>query len=167
MSWIVERLLIDRASIRSKIFGNINEYDNTAEYAFVDVYATINDNDTYVYFLDSDVYNKLLFLEKKVEELYKSGHLSDREMEVITYMSEGYSITDVAKTLDTSRITIKNIFRNACNRISHHLGGSYTDQGFLEELQKNYKLTDIQIEKIRDRINSKYRHVMKNNRSDL
>jgi len=137
MSWIVERLLIDRYSIRSE------------------------------HSLESDTFNKLLFLEKKIKDLYNDGYVSIQEMEVINLLSSGYSITEISKINNKSRLTISNIFRNACNRVSFHLGGEYTDQGFLDEMQKNYSLTDVEIEKVRNRMNSKYRHVIKNNRSDL
>lgn len=137
MSWIVERLLIDRNSIRSE------------------------------HSLESDTFNKLIFLEQKIGELYKSGYLSKKEMEVIELMSEGYSITEISKSSGRARSTIRNIFKNACNRISFHLGGYYTDQGFLQEMQDNYNLTDVEIEKVKDRISSKYRHVIPNNRSDI
>jgi len=137
MSWIVERLLIDKNNIRS--------------------YQA----------LESDTFGKLIFLEKKIKELYDSGYLSDKEMEVIKLMSDGYSVTEIAQLLSKSRLTISNTFKNACNRISFHLGDIYTDHGFLNELQDNYNLTDIEIEKVKNRMNSKYRHVIKNNRSDL
>lgn len=137
MSWIVERLLIDRYAIRSG------------------------------HSLESDTFDRLIILEKKIDELFNSGYITEREMEVIQLMSEGYSIVEISRLLGKSRSTITNIFRNACNRISYHLGGIYTDHGFLEEMQKSYNLTDLEIEKVKDRMNSKYRHVIANNRSDI
>ena len=59
-----------------------------------------------------------------------------------------------------SRISTATIFRNACNRISFYLGGIYTDNGFLEEMKKNYKLSDAEMRLIINRMNSKYRHVL-------
>jgi hypothetical protein len=142
MSWIVERLLIDRSSIRSGVSGS--SY----------LKHIVDDS------MESDTFNRLLFLEKKVDELYKDKYITDQEMLVIRYISNGYSITEISNILNLARITISNIFRNACNRISFHLGGNYTDNGFLEELKEDYRLTDTEIEKVKNRINSNYRHIL-------
>lgn len=148
MSWIVERLLIDRNLIRSGVSGN-SYLDGTS--------VQHSDN---IQLLESDTFNRLIFLEKKINELYEDKYITDNEMAIIRHISEGYSITEISQLTNKSRITISNIFRNACNRISFHLGGSYTDQGFLDDLKENYRLSDVEIAKVNNRINSRYRHIL-------
>lgn len=128
MSWIVERLLIDRYKIKTNI--------------------PITD----------DVWDRLIFLEKKINELYNDGLISDIEISVIRKMEENKSFTHIGVELSLSRSTVSKIFRNACNRIAFYLGGYYTDEGFLESMQGNYKLSNEEIHMVHEKINSKYRH---------
>lgn len=128
MSWIVERLLIDRYKIKSQLP------------------------------IDEDVWDRLIFLEKKIVELYNEDLVSDIEIEVIKKMEENKSFSQIALELNMSRSTVTKIFRNACNRIAFYLGGYYTDDGFLESLKENYSLSDEEVHKVFEKINSKYRH---------
>lgn len=128
MSWIVERLLIDRYKIKTNI--------------------PISD----------DTWDRLIFLEKKITELYNEGLVSDIEISVIKKMEENKSFSHIGIELGISRSTVSKIFRNACNRIAFYLGGYYTDEGFLESMQSNYKLSNEEIQLVYEKINSRYRH---------
>ena len=128
MSWIVERLLIDRYRIKTNIP------------------------------IDDDTWDRLIFLEKKITELYDEGLISDIEISVIRKMEENKSFSHIAIELGLSRSTVSKIFRNACNRIAFYLGGYYTDDGFLEALQNGYGLSNEEIRLVYEKINSKYRH---------
>ena len=130
MSWIVERLLIDRYRIKTN--------------------TPIND----------DVWDRLIFLEKKIVELYEEKLVSDMEILVIKKMEENKSFSHIAVELGLSRSTVSKIFRNACNRIAFYLGGYYTDDGFLESMKENYGLSNEEVFLVYEKINSKYRHTI-------
>jgi len=130
MSWIVERLLIDRYRIKT------------------------------TQPIDEDVWDRLIFLEKKIGTLYKEELVSDLEISVIKKMEENKSFSQIAYEMEMSRSTVTKIFRNACNRIAFYLGGYYTDDGFLDSLQENYGLSKEEVHKVYEKINSKYRHMI-------
>ena len=128
MSWIVERLLIDRYRIKT------------------------------TFPLDEDAWDRLIFLEKKINDLYEEELISDLEISVIAKMEENKSFSQIAQEMEMARSTVTKIFRNACNRIAFYLGGYYTDEGFLDSLQENYSLSQEEIYEVYKKINSKYRH---------
>ncbi len=108
--------------------------------------------------IDSDQYNDLLVIEKKIEELHEEGFLSDLDLYIIDLVSDGRPIKDLEKSLDRSRITISKTFIQICNRIAYFLGGYFTDEGFLENMKQNYRLSDEDIEKLNSYINGKFKH---------
>jgi hypothetical protein len=145
MSWIVERLLMDRHSIRENYTvdrGKLNQETG-------DIYSKS-------YF--SETFDKLIFLEQKIEQLYNKKHLSDKEIEVIKKVQENKPFIQISKEMNLSRSTITTIFRNACRRVAYHLGGYYTDEGFLDHMKSVYNLNDREIQLVEEKINSRFRH---------
>lgn len=130
MSWIVERLLIDKHRIKRK--GDIH----------------------------SDVFDRLLFLEKRVEELYEEGLISDQEIDILREVQKEKSFSQISREVNLSRSTVTKIFRNACNRIAFYLGGYYTNDGFLERMQEKYNLSDEEIYEVYKKINGRFRHTL-------
>jgi len=128
MSWIIQTLLRNRVEIRSK--QNI----------------------------ESDEYSDLMLIEAKVEELYKDGFLSDIDMTIINLVSDGKHIIDMEGTIGKDRVTISKTFVQICDRLAYFLGGYFTDDGFLENMKEDYKLSDDEIEKMRLYMNSRYKH---------
>jgi len=108
--------------------------------------------------LDSDEYNNLLVILGKIKELYREGFLSDMDLYIIDLVSDGRPIKDLEESIDKNRITLSKTFIQICSRISYFLGGYFTDEGFLENLKANYRLTDEQIEKLREYMSGKFKH---------
>lgn len=128
MSWIVEHLLRNKESISA------------------------NPN------IESDEYNDLLVVESKMNELHKEGLLSDLDLYVIELVADGKPIKNLEESLDKSRITISRTFIQICDRIAYFLGGYFTDDGFLENMKQNYRLSDEDIEKLNSYIRGKFKH---------
>lgn len=133
MSWIVEHLIRNRDSIKS-MYGNTDG-------------------------LEEDVYNNLLVLEGKINELYDSGLLSDLDLIVIE-SANNESLKSQLSIVMKDRHTYSKIFSQICERISYFLGGYFTDDGFLESLSKAYKLSHEQVETVRQYMSSRFRHKM-------
>jgi hypothetical protein len=108
--------------------------------------------------LESDEYNNLLIIEKKVETLYKAGILSEFDLKVLGLVSSGKSIHEIEKELDLNRVTISKLFINLCGRIAYFIGGVFTDEGFIAQVAKNNNLTNDQVKTVRNYISSKFKH---------
>lgn len=133
MSWIVEHLVRNRDTIRS-VYGNEGG-------------------------LDSDVYNNLLILESKIDELHNSGVLSDLDIIILESVNDIY-LRDKLSTIIKDRHTYSRVFSQICERISYFLGGYFTDDGFLESMAIGYGLTEEQVDIIRKYMSSRFRHKM-------
>jgi hypothetical protein len=108
--------------------------------------------------LESDDYNDLLLIEKKIKELKSKQLLTDNEVLVLDYFSQGYLYKDMEEIMGIGRVTIIKIFKEVCQKIAYFLGGSFTDEGEVEEMAIKYNLNDEQIEKLEKFISSRYRH---------
>lgn len=128
MSWKVQRLLIDS--------------------------LTLKENPDF----ESEDYNDLLILEKKIDTLAKQGLLSPLELKALSLLAEGYILEDIEKFLAMSGPTVSKLINESCNRIAYYLGGSFTDEGLISEMRDKYKLDNESIEKLIQYIYSKYRH---------
>ena len=95
--------------------------------------------------IDSDDFNDLLIIEKKIEELYDAGLLSDMDIYLLDLLGSGSSMIDLQEVLGMDRITIGRFYRRICDRISNYLGGSFTDEGLLSEMERKYKLSDKEV----------------------
>lgn len=128
MSWIVQSIIRNQFNIRS------------------------------VQDLESDEYNNLLIIEKAINDLTKTGSMTNQELQIVNLISMGYTFRDMENILDVSRETISKIFIATCDRISYYLGGEFTDEGMLEYMQEKYDLEDNQIDKLRNFMKSKLKH---------
>jgi len=111
--------------------------------------------------LDSDEYNNLLIVEKKIAELVKIGTIDIFELAILEYVSSQQPYVELEKLLGISRNTLAEYFKRICGRVSYALGGIFTDEGFLEYMRVSNRLTEEQVEKMREHINSKYRHTIR------
>jgi hypothetical protein len=128
MSWRVENLLINREMIKAE--------QN----------------------LDSDDYNDLLLVEKKLNELYSLGYIEEKDLKVIDVYLKCLNLEKAQEILGMSRLTVSKIFTTVCERIGMYLGYSFTDEGFIEHMSNKYNLNEEQIKRLRLFILSKYRH---------
>jgi hypothetical protein len=133
MSWYVETLLIDSEHIRSDVIKRVSEYGDR-------VYVDLNGND----------YNNLLVLEKTIKDLHKSGHISDREVEVISLVSTAKSLRELEKENVLARHSLAKVFYNVCEKLAFILGGEFTDEGYLAYMKVKHKLDDEQLEQVRE-----------------
>ena len=115
--------------------------------------------------LESDSYNDLLIIEKKIKELKEKGLFTENEYKILTLISEGYFYEDVEKILGIGRATVSKIFTETCNRLSYYLGGNFTDEGTIDDLKERYRLTEKQIKILEDYIKSRYRHKIRHSKN--
>ena len=128
MSWIIQTILKNREEIREK-------------------------QD-----IDSDEFNDLLVIEGKVDELYKEGFLSDIDMYIIDGISDGSNVSELTDSLGKSRIVIGKAFVQICDRIGYFIGGYFTDEGFLEHMKEDYRLSEDNLDKLRIYMGSRFKH---------
>jgi hypothetical protein len=107
--------------------------------------------------IDSDEYNDLIVLEKKIKDLCNLKLISEKEMLIIEAMKSCKSSYQLEKDLNLDRITIYKIFNDVSDRLSYYLGSEYTDVGYLTYLKNKYKLTEEQLNKVIKFINSNYK----------
>ena len=110
--------------------------------------------------LDSDEYNNLLLVEKKIDTLYKAEILSDFDLEVLRCVSSGKSSFELEKKLNLNRVTISKLFINLCERIAYFMGGSFTDEGYISQVARDNRLTNDQVKILRSYISGKFKHTV-------
>jgi hypothetical protein len=108
--------------------------------------------------IESDEFNDLMVIESKIKELHAVGFLSDIDICIIDLVADGRSLSDLEGNIGKNRVTISRTFIQICDRISYFLGGYFTDDGFLEEMKQNYKLSDEEVDKLRVHIGSRFKH---------
>jgi len=134
MSWYVKRLILDGASIKSKII--FSEEENN----FIN--------------FDDDTYMDILSVEIKVKELFDLELLTEKEFNVIQLLYLGNSFNYVAKELGLTRPTVISIFEGVCTKLAFSLGDHFTNEGFINYISNKYSLQDEEIEIIKDIIYS-------------
>jgi hypothetical protein len=95
-------------------------------------------------------------VEKAIGELTKKGVLNKQDLDVIAEMAGDISGFE-ARTKSQKDSQYKRYF-SICNRIAYYLGGYYTDDGYLAYMKRKYRLTDEQIETMRNYMRSKFKH---------
>ena len=128
MSWIIESLL--RSSVELKTKSD----------------------------LDSDEYNDLMVVEKKIKDLHKDGIISEEEMALIHYIEDGKPMVNSRDEIGKNRISISKDFVTLCNKIAFFMGGEFTDDGYLDYMRAKYNLTDDQIIRMEKYMKSKYKN---------
>lgn len=118
ISWIVQRLLMETPQIKE------------------------------IHDFESDDYNNLLVIEKKMASMISNKMFSEQESIIINYIREGYLFGDIESFIGVGRDTISKIFKNICERIAFSLGGEFTNDGFIREVSKKNKLSIKEQEKL-------------------
>lgn len=99
----------------------------------------------------------LLTLESKLTELEKRERLSAEELELIEDLKQNKTITQMSKEKGLSRVTTSTKIDSLTEKLSMHLGGIYTDEGYLQYMKNTYDLYDGQVEALRKKIISRYK----------
>lgn len=116
--------------------------------------------------LESDDYLNLLIIEQKIKEMKESGQLSNDEIMILEQMSDGKPLYEASNALNKYRNQVTKNFYLICDRIAFALGGEFTDDGYLNYMQKKYKLTDVQVEQLKVYMHGRFRYtVMKKRRN--
>ena len=131
MSWIVETLILNRARIR------------------------VNPD------FDSVEYNDLLVVESKIQELVNIGAIDHFELAILEFVSSNISYNQLQGLLGIGRSTISNYFKRICKRVSYSLGGYFTDEGYLEYMKREFKLSDTQVNLVGAHMQGRYRHMLR------
>ena len=113
--------------------------------------------------IDSDELDDLLVVEGKIKDLCKDGLLSDMDIYIIDLVSDGRPLRELEKSVDKNRVTISRVFLQICDRISYFLGGYFTDEGFLDNMKKSYKLSDEEVEELKLYMSGKFKHQLMRN----
>jgi hypothetical protein len=108
--------------------------------------------------IDSDEFNDLIVIEKKIEELYREGFLSDMDIFIINGISDGSNITELTDSLGKSRIVIGRTFVQICDRVAYFIGGYFTDEGYLNHMREDYKLSEDDLDKLRTYMGGRFKH---------
>jgi hypothetical protein len=131
MSWAVQNLLRTRETIRIK-------HD-----------------------IESDEYNDLLILERQIKVLHAAGMLTDFDVFLLDSIGDGRPLVELERILNLNRLTVSKLFVQLCSRIAYYLGGTFTDDGLIEDMTKKYSLKDEEIETLKKYISGRYRHKLK------
>lgn len=108
--------------------------------------------------LESDEYNDLLIIEKKVESLANEGILSEKELTLLLYISDGKSLVDSQMEFGKNRWDLAKDFSSICTKIAFYAGGYFTDEGYISYMTDKYKLNDEQIKKLEIYMKGKYKN---------
>jgi len=96
---------------------------------------------------NSDLYDDLLTLEAKIEELYRKNLITDKEILLIHFVSSGKSYRELERIYKTSRVTLSKSFKQLCSKLAFYLGEHFTDEGYIKHLQEKYRLSTEEAEK--------------------
>lgn len=110
---------------------------------------------------ESDQYNDLLVIEKKIDELYNLGLISDDEISLIEYISDGKPLVKSMDGFGKNRISLGRDVLKLCNKIAFFAGGYFTDDGYIEYMRKKYNLTEEQVNKMSQYMKSKFKHKLR------
>jgi hypothetical protein len=141
--WYVRQLLLNSDSIRSSIIKPYitNDILDDEYYNQEDINFNID--------FDDDSYTDLLSIELMFKNLSDNGILTDKESLIIVLLSNGNSIAGISKKYNLNRNTISKEFNSACSKIAFVLGGYFTNDGFINHIEKTYKLSKEQENKLR------------------
>ena len=143
MGWLVEHLLKNRIEIKNRSLDFSDDASTGCSHLELD-----------------DQYNDLILVEVAINKLYKKGVLSDFEIKVIDYLSDGKEMVNSKKNLGLGRQVIAKYFSAICQRVSHYLGGHFTDDGLISEVAETNSLTVGQVEAAKRYMTSRHKHLI-------
>lgn len=107
--------------------------------------------------INSDEFNDLLLIEKAIETLLSEKRISKEELELLGVTdNDGYEKNNGLSKYE--RHTLSKKRAQICDRIAYYLGGYFTDDGYLDHMQKKHKLTQSQVDILRKYINGRNKH---------
>jgi hypothetical protein len=106
--------------------------------------------------IESDQFNDLILVEKTIEELSKKGLLSTTDLDIIAEMSG--DVSGFLGKPKSQRETENKKYSSICDRIAFYMGGYFTDEGYLAYMKTKHRLTEDQVETMRNYIASPFKH---------
>lgn len=145
MSWYIRSLMTHRMEIKSSAFSSS------------DVVGQSFDDDGLLAPMvfggfESDAYNDLLLVEVKIAELHREGVLDDEDIELLNVFSWNPTMKELERKTETTSVTCIRKFVKICNILAMHLGGIFTDKGYVEYLRTTYSLTETQVKTLEKKI---------------
>lgn len=157
-SWYVEYLVTHSEEIRSGINTAPETYFDTGiPYTINTIHHDERSDEWYVeepcyeIDFDSSAFTNLLIVEKIIDKLVVDRKITPLEKLIVSLYASSTPMEDMIKQTGLlSKITIMKIFSKVCDRISYVLGGEFTDEGYISRLCEDYKLTEEQVQKVRN-----------------
>lgn len=103
--------------------------------------------------LESDALNDLLIVEKAISDL----NLPQKFIDVCDVIITSNSFFDADTKLGRTQRYAKRVFTKYCRKIGEHLGGIFTDDGYLEYLKEKYNFSEEKMKQIEEFIKSENR----------
>lgn len=103
--------------------------------------------------IDSDEFNDLILLEKKIVEFREDHLFTSAELELLDMMY-GSKIEDPVRYATL----LRRYFDGICTKLTIALGGIFTDEGYIDYMHNKYNLTDEQVNTIEKYMLSHLRH---------
>jgi hypothetical protein len=141
-SWYVEFLLRNREFIKNKIYTQIPDMSEPA----------------YVLDLEDDMYNDLLLVEGVIKDMWSSGRMTRKQIDIVKLISQGFNLTEIEERTGVSRTFSSKIFTEFCNTVAFILGGTFSDEGYIDYMREKYGLNNEQLEKLKKFLESNKRH---------
>jgi hypothetical protein len=151
MSWYVRELLLSGEKIRENLFLYASDYYN--ESSDEDLFYEDGLSMFREYHFDEETYLDLLTVEQKLQELIDSGFITLDENRILNLILTNKTISQIEREESISRPTLIRKFYEICDRIAYHLGGYFTDEGYVVHIGKKYKLNPEEYAKLRKYIN--------------
>jgi hypothetical protein len=108
--------------------------------------------------IESDEFNDLIVIEKKIKSLYMADIISKEEMNLIDYVADGKPMANSKENYGKNRISLAKDFSSLCRKIAFYVGGQFTDDGYVDYMKNKHHLTEEQVQKLHDYMNSKYKN---------
>jgi hypothetical protein len=156
-SWYCEFLIKNQELIRSNVnvggewllaYFPITEYGERED---IMEYDYENNNEPVTeYDFENETYQNLLLVERKIEELRDKKVITENEYKIINLIKNSIPPKNMESIMGMNKFTIYKIFSNVCERIGYILGGEFSNEGYIEKICKNRKLSEDQVQKIRN-----------------
>jgi hypothetical protein len=85
--------------------------------------------------INAEDYNNCLLIQKCVQNLDKSGLLSEAEKDILSAVYMGFNYAEISRMLGVKRQTVSLVFDKITDRIAFVLGGEFSDAAFFDRVQ--------------------------------
>jgi hypothetical protein len=107
--------------------------------------------------IESDDFNDLLLLEKEIEKLYDAKVISSTELSILKEVARLGGTSPAAEKLGRSITYITEMLNRTCAKIESTVGSAFLDSEYLAGVKEKYSLSDSDIIKLQEYMNSRYR----------